>query len=225
MKTKHTRTGNIKPLFAALLGLAIIFPSCKKDDTGLNINANVMIVNSVEGSAPQDFYLNSAKVNSQAVAYSENSGYLSTSSGNKTAEFKNSGSAQVNSTSTTALEGGKYYTFFYTGSTSSASSTRTEDDMSAPPSGKCKVRYINLNSSATTNIDFSLNGTNLGTNLSYKAASGFTAVNAGTYTFKILASGTSNLYFDMPVTLQAGKIYTIWASGNTVLSSHLIAHN
>jgi hypothetical protein len=224
METKFTHSRNFKYLFIILLTLAAMLPSCSKNDNN-DLNANVMIVNSFEGSAAQDFYLNSAKVNTQAVAYAQSSSYISTASGDKVAEFKNTGSAQANATSNTTLEGGKYYTFYYTGSGSSSQTAKTEDDMSAPPSGKCKVRYINLNANGSSNIDFSFNGTKLGSNLAYKSASSFTVMDPGTLTFKILTAGTTNLVFDMPVTLQAGKIYTLWASGSTVLTSHLIAHN
>jgi hypothetical protein len=140
MKTKKTPIKTIKLFGIAFLGLALVVSSCSKDsDTEASVNANVMIVNSLQGSAPQDFYLNSAKVNSQAVAYAQSSGYISTSTGsNKVAEFKNSGSTTVNSTSSANLEAGKYYTFYYTGSGSSSSTAATEDDMTPPPSGKCK---------------------------------------------------------------------------------------
>jgi hypothetical protein len=223
MKTKISNNG--KYLFALLLGLVVILPSCKKNDSDTDVNANVMLVNSFEGSAAQDLYLNSTKVNSQAVAYGQSSGYISTTSGDKVVELKNTGSTSVNTASTANLEGGKYYTFFYSGSGSSSSSTKTEDDMTPPPSGKCKVRYVNLNSTGSSNVDFSLNGAKLGSALTFKSASSFSVLDPGAYTFKVMTAGTSTLLFDLPVTLQAGKIYTIWASGNTVLSSHIITHN
>ena len=119
------------------------------------------------------------------------------------------------------LKANKYYTFYYTGN----GSTRTEDDMTAPPSGKAKVRYINLNSGVNSNVDLSINGTSIASNIAYQSASNFSTVDAGTQTIKVMAAGTSTLYFDLPVTLQAGKIYTIWASGNTLVSSHVIANN
>jgi hypothetical protein len=227
MKKKITLNGNLKSMFAILLGLVIILPSCKKDsDSDLDLNANVMIVNSVQGSAAQDFYLNGAKINTQAVAYSQTNGYISTSSGNKTAEFKNSGSSTVTATSSGNLEPGKYYTFYFTGSGSSNGSTAvTEDDMTPPPSGKSKVRYVNLNASSTTSADLVLNTTKLASNIAYKSASAFTTVDAGVHTFQVMVAGTSTLSFNFPVTLQAGKIYTIWASGSAASNAYVVTHN
>jgi hypothetical protein len=223
MKTKMTAGNNflIYSLFTILIGLIIILPSCSKDDNDSGVTAHVMIVNSAQGSSAQDFYLNNAKVNSTAVAYTESSGYITTGSGTKTAEFRNTGSTTATASSSANLEANKYYTFYFTGN----SAAKTEDDMSAPPSGKAKVRYINLNSSANSNVDLSLNGTSIASNIGYQSASSFSTVNAGSHTIKVLAAGTNTLYFDLPVTLQAGKIYTIWASGNTLVSSHVIANN
>jgi hypothetical protein len=50
-------------------------------------------------------------------------------------------------------------------------------------------------------------------------------VDAGLQTFKVMVAGTSTLSFNFPVTLQAGKIYTIWASGNAASNAGVITHN
>ncbi|QKJ28584.1 DUF4397 domain-containing protein [Mucilaginibacter mali] len=229
MKTfKHTL--QFKYLFLLVLFAIAALSSCKKDDSnaGISGSAYVMITNAAEGSSAQDFYLDNAKLNASAVAYTQSSSYLTASSGNRAAQFTNSGSTTANASFSMSLSGGQYYSVYYTGSASSNSYVVAQDDQSAPASGKAKVRFIHLASAAaSTAVDFGISATNkLVTGLAYKAVSAYNTVDANT-TFFLYASGSTTATLSIPVTIQAGKIYTIYVSGATTatLSYHIIAQN
>ncbi|MDF3078080.1 MAG: hypothetical protein K0S09_1969 [Sphingobacteriaceae bacterium] len=220
-----------KPLLTVVLFSMLGFASsCSKDDNDGTASgtAHVMIVNSVEGSSSQDFYLDDAKVNSQAVAYKQTNGYFDVAAGNHKADFKTSGSASVNSTSNVNLQAGKYYTVYYTGTTSSSSTLTTEDDLSAPAAGMAKVRFVHLSSAAASAIDIGVTGASkLATGLAYKTASAYYTVAPAT-SFQVFTAGsaTSSLTLNS-LGLQAGKIYTVYVTGSSTanISYNVIVNN
>lgn len=227
------KTRNFVKTLGSLMLLALLvtgFSSCSKDDTGalsLTGSVNLMIVNGAEGSSPQDFYSDGTKVNSSAVAYASNTSYISTAAGNHTGQFRTSGTTTVNASSNLSFTSDKYYTVYLTGSATSASSFTSEDDMSAPPSGKSKVRFVHLSSAITTAIDFGVTGgSKIVSSLAYQTASAYQTVDANS-AFSLYLAGSSTASLAIPAAVQAGKIYTIYISGSTTatLSYHLIAQN
>lgn len=221
-------------LLAALLAFVVLISSCKKNDP-VEGQAEIMIVNSASGSTAQDFYLDDAKVNSQAVAYSQNSGYITTQSGdNRKAEFKNSGTTTVTWTSTVDIDAGEKYTFFFTNSASSTSNGGLilKDDSSAPPSGKARVRFVNLAQGYTTANLLIIGGATWAANTTFGTASSYMNVDPGTYSLQTnLASNATTAVSLGNFTLQAGKIYTIYTRGvlngsaSTAVGASLIVHN
>ena len=199
----------------ALTGLS----SCTKDNTELNANAFVRVVNASENSPAQDFYLDSAKLTSNAVAYGNQSGYLTTTNGKKLGRFKTSGTATVNSSATLNIDGGKYYTVYYTGGTTSSASFTTTDEQVASSANKAKVRFVHLSSAAASQVDIAIKGgAKLVNNLAYKTASAYQEVDAST-NFSLFAAGSSTVSLDLSgLNLQAGKIYTVYISGSTALT-------
>jgi hypothetical protein len=102
-----------------------------------------------------------------------------------------------------------------------------QDDRTAPQSGKARVRFINLSSTVSSNVDFAANGgTKLVSNLAYKAASTYYDVDPST-AFSLYASGSATALLSMPSSLQAGHIYAIYVSGATgaTVTSHTIMEN
>ncbi|MFD2144594.1 hypothetical protein [Mucilaginibacter antarcticus] len=86
------------------------------------------------------------------------------------------------------------------------------------------MRFINLSSVLTTNVDFGVAaGTKLVTGLGRKAASAYYEINAAT-AFSLYLAGSTSVLLNIPVTIQAGHIYTVYVSGSTgaTLSYHLI---
>jgi len=222
----------IKTLGSVLLVAFLIaaFPSCTKEsDSGLSLTGTVslMIVNGAEGSAPQDFYSDSSKVNGSAIAYAQNSNYMTTNAGNHQGQFRTSGTTTVNASAGLTMESGKYYTVYLAGDGNSSSAVTTTDDMTPPPSGQARVRFVHLSSAAASSIDFAItSGTKIVSGLAYRTASAYNNVDATT-TFTLYAAGSATALLTIPAFAQAGKIYTIYISGSTTatVSSHVIADN
>lgn len=224
-------------LITGLLVAVMLVTSCSKDDNELVISgeAKVMIVNGASGSQAQDFYLDNTKVNSEAVAYSQNTAYLTTAAGNgRKAEFKNSGSTNVNFTGYLDLAPNENYTIFYTGKAdgSGNSSAAFKDDKSSPSPNKAKLRFVNLAEGLASANLLVTGGAVFASNVAFGTASNFSEVDPGTFTLQtVLASSTSTSANLSSFTLQAGKIYTIYTSGSltgsaqTAISAKMLVHN
>lgn len=215
----------------AFIAAASIFTSCKKgNDSAVNasLNAKVKIVNTVDGSSPQDMYLDNAKLNSSAIAYAQSSDYLTAKSGSHAAKFTNSGSATANVSFNVSLQADSSYTIYYTSNGSTNSSVVTTDNLTAPAANMAKVRFVNLSNAVTSNVDFGVSATSkLVTNLAARSVSAYSQVTAGT-TFYLYSTGSINSMLTIPTTtLQAGKIYTVYISGSTTLdlTYNIVAEN
>lgn len=229
MRTSRN-TLEFKYLFLLIIITLAALSSCKKDnDDQINGQASIMVTNAAEGSAAQDLMLDNATVSGSTVAYAHSSNYLNVKSGNHQAKFVNSGSATANATFNLSLQSGQHYSIYYTGdaSTSSSSYFVTQDDLSAPASGKAKVRFVHLSSAAASTIDLGIaTGNKIITGLAYRTASAYYNVDANT-TFLLYAAGSVTASLNMATTMQSGKIYTIYVSGNTTatLTYHVVAEN
>ncbi len=169
-----------------------------------------MAVNSAQASAPQDVYVDNAKVSVSAIAYTQNTDYIAVSNGTRNVQFKNS--TTVNSSFNVNLSPSTYYTFYYTDDNSTVV---TQNDRTAPGAGKARVRFINLSSALNSSVDFGLTGgTKIVSGLAYKTASVYNEVDAAT-SFSLYVAGSSSSSLSIPTTIQAGKIYTIYLSGAT----------
>lgn len=216
-------------LAGLVLAFAMIagFSSCKSDSS-ITGDAYIRIVNSAEGSGPQDFYLDSTKVNATAIAYGQSSNYITSQSGDREARFKSAGTSTVNSSSNVNISAGNHYTIYYTGGTSSNANYVTNDETSAPSAGKIKVRLVHLSSAAASSVDLAVQGgAKIVNGLAYKTASAYQEVDAAS-SFQLYASGSSTAALTLSnLGLQAGKIYTIYLSGSTTatITYHVMVDN
>jgi len=238
MKTYfQTNKYQIPGLFAGLVAATLMFSSCSKDDNELIIHgeAKVMIVNAASGSVAQDFYLDNTKVNSEAVAYSQSSSYISTGAGyGRKAEFKNTGSTNANFNGYVDLNPNENYTFFYTGKAdgSGNSSAVFKDDKTAPSGNKAKLRFVNFAEGLASANLLVKGGLVFATNIAFGTSSGFSEVDPGTFALQTVLTTNASTSADLgSFTLQAGKIYTIYTSGSlagsaqTAISAKMLVHN
>jgi hypothetical protein len=226
MKTKmNSRTPKALSLsFIALVLLAIGFTSCNKNHDSVVLTSYVMATNASEASTPQDFFVDNQTINGSALAYTQSTNYAAVNSGDRQIQFRTAGSSTVNSSATLSAATNKYYSVFYTDGKAIAT---YEDDTTAPQSGKARVRFINLSASAGSSVDFGLSGgAKIVSGLAYKAASAYNEVAAAT-SFSLYANGSTTVLLNIPVTIQAGHIYTVYISGSTAatITYHLVAHN
>ena len=211
-------------LIILLSAVVLALSSCSKNGDNVSIAAYVRAVNSAQASAPQDFYVDNNKVNSSGMAYTQTTAYVSVGSGSHQAQFKTTSTTTVNTAFSLNTSPGAYYSVFYTDDNTA---TTYPDDRTTPQSGNARVRFINVSSALTGNVDFATStGTTVVSKLTYKTASAYNEVAAAS-TFNMYASGSSTVLLNIPVVLQAGKIYTVFISGSTsaTITYTLIAEN
>lgn len=220
-------------LLATCMSFILVLGACSKNDDPIpEGDAYFKIVNSVEGSNPQDFYLNQAKITTSAVAYGEDSEYLTVRSGVKAAIFADEGATEGNLAVNLNISIGKSHTIFYAEDDEGRKGiVPLDDDLSAPASGKAKVRFVHLNNSLEGAVLIELaGGAQLESSLAFTESTEFKTIDPN-----IDINVTSVSGGDLDITplvisgseIEAGKIYTIWFTGDETvdLNYRIITHD
>lgn len=211
----------------ALSAVLIAFNSCKKDDDdGPVAPAQYMVVHSAPGAPAVELYLDDIKASTSATSFGNASAYNSIA-----AKQYNVKIAAVNSISPVAettinLDGGNNYSIFAydTLLNGKVKLFSVQDDLTAPPAGKAKIRFFHLVPGPNSpNVDIAANNTVLFPNRSFAdnvsdgGKGNFITVDAGTYTLNARLAGSAIDLLEVPgVTVEAGKIYTIIAKGRVI---------
>lgn len=232
-RVNQSRNFQIIKVLIAVIAVVVFFSACSKNDNDLALTgeAKVRIVNSASGSSAQDFFLENVKVNSEAVAYNQNTAYISTAVGyERKAEFKDSGSTTVNFIGYVDILPGKNYTFFYITKADGTgnSSAVFPDEISASSATKARVRFINLAAGLTAANFLITGGTASVNNIAFGTASAYIDVDPGSVSFETALTGGGSASANLgSFTLQAGKIYTIYTRGSltATVSAGLLTHN
>lgn len=217
LKTKKLNLSSLLKLFGILTIVAVTFSSCLKnhDDTPYPVQpvAGLNVANASPGTASFNFGLDNNYVNGPALVYGQRSGYLSAYTGKRLFSLTSGGTTQVIATDTLNLSDNNYYSLFITGLNSSPSFFFTQDDLSAPPTGKAKIRFIQLSPDGGP-FDLGVKGgATLFSNQAYKTASNFITIDPATYSFQLKADNTGTITPIDSVAISAGKIYTVWSKG------------
>lgn len=199
-----------------------------------------MFVNASPNGSNIDASVNGSVVATN-IAYPNNSGYKSVASGTSNITVTQTGTTTQVLNGTTSFEAGSSYSFYVVDSTNKRKAVILKDDLSAPASGKAKIRVLHFSPNAPA-VDISIAGSGTSTinmnnrsfndvssNASYSA---FQEVDAAGLTLTIKLAGTSTILATVPVpALTAGKIYTFiikgFAGGTTTqaLGVEVIQHN
>lgn len=224
-----TSTKNVC-LLAATFILALFISSCSKNNENY-VQSYVQMVNASPDAGAVNLYVtNNLKIT--GATYANPSGYVTTTLGdNQTVEVKSASGTSL-ATTTSNFDADIHYSIYLAGqvSANNLSAIAVRDDMTAPSSGNAKIRFVNA-ASISPAVDLSANGTVVFTAQSYKGISSYAEKPAGSYVFKLNLTGTATALVTTPsITLQAGKIYTIYSknlvvSGNTVMDAAVIANN
>jgi len=88
------------------------------------------------------------------------------------------------------------------------------DDNSDPAVGSSRVRFVHASPDAPT-VDITLpDGTTLFDDVSFKENAGYIAVPAAVYTLQVRDETGTNIVLEIgPVTLESGRVYTVFAVG------------
>lgn len=222
-----------------LLPATLLLAACSKSDTPAPTPAaetgKVTFINAASHIAPTTLKFLVDNTEKASQAYGSGSGYQSITTGNRSLQV--AAGTQTAFTMALVVEKDKNYTFVASPASSSSATNGLffTDVLTAPATGKARIRVINLGQGVTTPVRLSqVTSTVTGpvvadivTNVALNTASAFTEFTPGTYALSVLdnsatagasplaqvgdgsGSGTGTKNYE------AGKIYTVVFSGTS----------
>jgi hypothetical protein len=146
------------------------------------------------------------------VGYGALSPYQRLDPGLYTVAMRQAGAAAntpaVISTSVRAVSGGAY-TVAGVGPYADLGLTVLRDDLSLPPRNQVRVRVLQASAKAKTVAVRAVNGPTLTTSVAFAKTTEYSTVPAGRWTLMVSSIGQPNLDVTMPVTLDAGDVYSV----------------
>jgi hypothetical protein len=224
MKMKNVNLKTIFKTFIAVAAISTVFAACSKDKYEPQQVAGLSVIDASPDTTTLDFYIDDTRVNNyKGLKFNNKIDYLNLFPGSRTLSIAHRNSRKALAYERFSLAPGVGYSFFIL-DTLQANPKRfllTEDDLSVPAADKAKVRFINLYNAATSAVGAGLElaiagkDTNLFTEKAFYEYTDFTAVDPGErVTFNIKQGG--DVKTTLPnVKIERGKIYTIYAKGNS----------
>lgn len=190
---KHFTPSHFKSITLFALIAFTALTSCKKTETADPTISYLRVVNASPSLATYNAYFNGGIVNSAALPFGGSSAYISYPAGTYSLKFTTASSTESVLTKSITLNASTNYSSYLINKPAALDVYTIGDDMSIPSTDKAYIRFINLSPDAPA-LDLAKTSatTTLATNKAYKSASGFIAVDAGTYTLdaKENSSGT-----------------------------------
>ncbi|NEM96741.1 DUF4397 domain-containing protein [Pontibacter burrus] len=230
----------MKLIVLAVLPAAML-ASCDDDDDDVPVieqKARVMVVHASPDAPGVDLFVDNAKVNATALTFPNNTVYLDVPAGSRNIKVNATGTTTSVIDGNITFQNNRNYTIFAAGSLGSNNIEPLvlEDDLTAPTAGNAKVRFVHLSPDAPA-VDIvnvtTPNEAVLFNAQSFRQASGFVSVPAGSYDLEVRLDADNTAVLSLnDINLQDGKIYTIFArgfvqppSGNTnTLGAQIIEH-
>ncbi|MEQ7798330.1 DUF4397 domain-containing protein [Pedobacter sp. ASV1-7] len=218
---------NLKTLFKtfiAVVAVSAVFAACSKDKYEPQQVAGLSVIDAFPDTMSLDFYIDVTRVNNKkALKFNDKIDYLNLFPGTRTVSVARRNGNKAIAHERFNMAPGIGYSIFIldTLQTNEKRFLRTEDDLSAPAADKAKVRFINLYKAATSGVGAGLElgiagkDTDLFTEKAFYEYTDFTAVDPGeSITFNI-KQGDAVITTLPNVKIERGKIYTIYAKGNS----------
>jgi hypothetical protein len=213
----------------ALAAVTMFATSCKEDAAA--DKSNVLVVHASPNAPGVDLLIDNKVVNSAALTFPKNTGYLSVDAGKRNVKVNAAGTATSVINADLDFGKDKNYSVFAVDSLSKISAVVLTDDLTAPAAGKAHVRFVHLSPNAPA-VDIAVDGAAVVfPNAKFKDATAFTPLAAGSYDLEVRVAGSNIVALDLdPITLEAGKIYTVFArgfltgSGATALGAEIIVN-
>ena len=193
---------------------AVLFTSCKKDED-VHEHANVMVVHASPDAPGVDLLVDGTKKNSAALNFPNNTGYLELEAGTRNLKVNVAGTSTTVINADVPFTKDMSYSVFAVDSVSVISAIVLTDDLTAPAAGKAHVRFVHLSPDApAVDVAVASTGDIVFGNKAFKEYTAFTPLDAGAYNLDVRVAGTSTVALVLPtITLEAGKIYTVFAKG------------
>ncbi len=202
-------------LFMLIFGMSII-SACSNDDNNVvapTPKAKVLVTHASPDAPGVDLLVDSFVAGTN-LTFPNSTGYLEVNAGTRNVKVNVTGTSTTAIQANLNLEANKIYSVFAVNNVASIEPLVLVDDLTAPATGKAHVRFIHLSPNAPA-VDITTNtGAVVFANYTFKKASAFTPLDAGTYNLQVRLAGTSTVVLDLPgITLTSGKIYTVFAKG------------
>ena len=208
-----------KLILSLIVSLSTItFIGCSDEETPVTpspipSNSLVKVVHASPDAPGVDLLVDNSVAGTN-LTFPNNTGYLTVPSGTRNVKVNVAGTSNTVIEANLNLMKDINYSVFAVNSVSNIEAIVIEDDLTSPAQGKAHVRFIHLSPDAPA-VDITLtNGTVVFGNKSFKEFTVFTPLDAGSYDFEVRVAGTNTVTLDLPsITLEAGKIYTVFAKG------------
>lgn len=176
--------------------------------------SNVMVIHASPDAPGVDLLVDNLVLNSVALEFPDNTGYLGIGSGDRNVKINVSGTETTVIEAYLNLNAEMNYSIFAIDEVAQISAMVLADDLTDPASGNAHVRFIHLSPDAPA-VDITLNdGTVVFGNYEFGEYSEFTPLGAGTYDLQVRLQGTDTIVLNLPgIMLEDGNIYTVFAKG------------
>jgi hypothetical protein len=204
------------PVIAVALGLTSL-TGCSDDESPVAATptqtGNVMAVHASPDAPGVDLLVDNAIAGSNLM-FPQNTQYLPVPAGTRNIKVNVTATSTSVFNLTLPISANVNYSVFAVGALTAIDTLILVDDLSAPAAGKAHVRFIHLSPDAPA-VDVALQGgAVVFGNKTFKQSTAFTPLDAGTYNLEVRLANTSTVVLPLPnITLQAGKIYTVFAKG------------
>ena len=191
----------------------LLFSSClKSGKEEPEQQSAVNIVNATIGTPQISFFINRTKVQGNPLQYTNETGYFITFPGNRDFDVAAEGIPDFILKTNLAFKENTYHTIYLVGENTAISALFTEDDLRSPPTGKAKIRFVNL-SPDSGNLTLGLkNGSDLFADQAFKSASQFISIDPGVYDLQLKTS-TGTVLVEKNVVIAAGTVYAALVNG------------
>ena len=202
-------------IFASVILATSIFTLSSCEDDVEVTYGNVLVIHASPDAPGVDLLVDDVKVNTQPLTYPGNTGYLEAESGTRNIKVNVAGTTTNVINGDLDLEADKYYSVFAVDEVAEITALVLVDDLTMPAAGKAHVRFVHLSPDApAVDIAVASSGAVVFSDIAFKESTVFTPLDAGTYNLDVRVAGTSTVALVLPpVTLTAGKIYTVFAKG------------
>lgn len=202
---------------AVALPLAVSMTSCKDDDEDpapVAEKSSIMVTHASPDAPGVDLLVDNSKVNTTPLVFPNSTGYLSVAPGTRNVKVNVAGTSTTVINADLPLVKNNFYSVFAVNTVANIEPLVVEDDLTAPASGQAHVRFIHLSPDAPA-VDIAVDGGSVVfPDVTFKEYTDFTPLAAGSYDLEVRVAGTTTVALDLdPITLQAGKIYTVFAKG------------
>lgn len=205
--------------FGIVALFAVLVSSCANKSIDLNTAPSAVAgANFIQASpdAPIiDVYISGSKITSPALAYGQNTSYLTVKAGTDSTAFYNGSTNKKLFATTVNYLQNNTFSVFLVNKIAQADILLIADTLLRPPVGNASIRFVNVSPDAPA-VDLVVKGGDvLVANKSFKDYTQFLPVTGDqNYTFEVHKAGTSTVLATLSnIKISSNDVYTIWFHG------------